>query len=117
MHPHSIKKGCSLMMYSRTSVCPYTGRCDNYQSIVRIQDKLHKERREFVMGRRKTPLRDYEEIMEDYQKKMENLIRAKEKCIQYHKRCLKYWRFNKLKEEEPIIPYKLQEKPIVVEDV
>jgi len=89
------------MMYEPTSICPYTERCENFQSIIRIGKELQNARWKMVWESSPSVSIGNDNYKIDVlQQQMENLMRAKKKCLHYHKRCLKFWQLKEKEEKE-----------------
>ena len=88
-------------VYKRTGLCPYTGECTSFQTIVNNErwmgKALSRLRRE---GLSFLPDEDggySEESMED---KLGHLRRVKERCYSYNGRCLRFWQYERRKEDK-----------------
>lgn len=88
-------------IYKSTGLCPYTGECESYQTIVNSENWIYKAlsrlRRE---GSDRLPREEggYSEQM--LQNRLENLRAVKRRCYGYNGRCLRFWQFEKKKEED-----------------
>lgn len=87
-------------MYESTGVCPYTDRCESFQSILRVEGQLLRARREAFFGRTEVPPGELYRILDSFHTDMEKINNAKERCIKFHYRCLRFWQLNKKEREE-----------------
>ena len=88
-------------IYGRTGLCPYTGDCTSFQTIVnseRWMGKALSRMRKGGLGSLPDEEGGYsEESMVD---KLEQLRRVKERCYSYNGRCLRFWQFERRKEDD-----------------
>ena len=82
------------MMYERTDTCPYTERCESFQSIIRIERELQNTWWKRTWERSPGASMedgDHDHALDVLQKRLENLTLVKRRCLHFHKRCLKFW--------------------------
>lgn len=88
-------------MYERTGLCPYTGECTSFRTIVKNErwmgKALSRIRREGASFLPKEEGGYSEESLVD---KLEQLRRVKERCYSHNGRCLRFWQFERKKEDE-----------------
>jgi len=83
-------------IYGRTGLCPYTGDCPSFKTIVSgerwIGQALSKVRRAGAMGLTEEEDEYSEESLVD---KLEQLKRVKDRCYSHNGRCLRFWQFER----------------------
>jgi hypothetical protein len=103
-------------IYERTGLCPYTGECNSFQTIVKNERWLGKAlsriRRQGLSYLPEEEGGYSEEALVD---KLEQLRRVKERCYSYNGRCLRFWQFEKRKEE--FKPFELIKRLEVLERI
>jgi len=86
-------------VYERTGLCPYTGDCDSYRSIVNgerwMGRALSEMRRE---GMDSLPRAEGGYSERDLQGRIAHLRRVKDRCFSSNGRCLRFWQFERKNE-------------------
>jgi hypothetical protein len=83
-------------VYDRTGLCPYTGDCDSYRSIVngeRWMERALSEMRREGMDSLSQAEGGYSE--HDLQGRIAHLRRVKDRCFSSNGRCLRFWQFER----------------------
>lgn len=96
-------------MYERTTLCPYTEKCESYQTILRserwMEHALSKLRREARQGT--SSYCGY--TVEALQWRLEHMNRVKERCYKHNGRCLRFWQFMAKEEREPDLQHRIMD--------
>jgi hypothetical protein len=86
-------------VYERTGLCPYTGDCDSYRSIVNgerwMEKALSTMRRE---GEARLTPAEGGYTADDLQDRLTHLRRVKDRCYSSNGRCLRFWQFQRKSE-------------------
>ena len=86
-------------VYERTGLCPYTGDCDSYRSIVNgerwMERALSSMRRG---GEDSLPRAEGGYTVDDLQSRLTHLRRVKDRCYSSNGRCLRFWQFERKNE-------------------
>jgi len=94
-------------MYERTSLCPYTDRCESYQTILRserwMEHALSKLRREARQGVSSYCGYTVEALLW----RLEHMNRVKERCYKHNGRCLRFWQFMANEKREPGLKHRM----------
>ena len=91
-------------MFDRTGPCPYTERCESFQTIRRAESWIEHElvgiRKACAQGDASIDEMDWAQVLE---KRMDHMRRVKERCYGFNNRCLRFWQFRGMerKEREP----------------
>jgi len=92
-------------VYDFNGVCPYTDRCDSFQTISRaerwMEEALLRMRKESVLDPSAV---DGEPSIYTLQWRLEHMRRVKERCYSYCHRCLRFRQFNSREGEGAAIP-------------
>lgn len=88
-------------MYGRTGVCPYTGECDSFRTIVNserwMERSLSRLRRS---GAFSLPEEEGGYTEESLLIRLEQMRRVKERCYGRNGRCLKFWQFERMNRDD-----------------
>ena len=81
-------------MFDRTGPCPYTEKCESFQTIGRAEGWIEHE----LVGLRKASAQgdasmDEMDLAQMLEKRMDHMRRIKERCYGYNRRCLRFWQF------------------------
>ena len=83
-------------VYERTGLCPYTGDCESFRSIVNgerwMEKALSTMRRS---GADSLPWADGGYTVDDLQDRLAHLRRVKTRCYSGNGRCLRFWQFER----------------------
>ena len=91
-------------MFERTDFCPYTERCESYQTISRaeswIERAMSRLRQEIARGLHPG---DGNPSIENFQWRLDHLRKVKERCYGYNGRCLRFWQFKADEDGRPLL--------------
>jgi hypothetical protein len=94
-------------MYERTSLCPYTEKCESYQTILRaerwMEHALSKLRREARQG--VSSYCGY--TVEALNWRLEHMNRVKDRCYNRNGCCLRFWQFRAKEERESSLRHRI----------
>jgi hypothetical protein len=83
-------------VYERTGLCPYTGDCESFRSIVNgerwMEKALSTMRR---AGADSLPRAEGGYTVDDLQGRLAHLRRVKNRCYSSNGRCLRFWQFER----------------------
>ena len=86
-------------VYDRTGLCPYTGDCESFRSIVNgerwMEKALSTMRRE---GKDSLPRAEGGYTVNNLQDRLAHLRRVKNRCYSSNGRCLRFWQFERMNE-------------------
>ena len=86
-------------MYERTGLCPYTGDCDSYRSIVNGERWMEKALSTMRRGGEDSlPMAEGGYTVQDLQGRLTHLRRVKDRCYSSNGRCLRFWQFERKNE-------------------
>jgi hypothetical protein len=86
-------------VYERTGLCPYTGDCDSYRSIVNGERWMEKALSAMRRGGVDSlPRAEGGYTVDDLQSRLTHLRRVKDRCYSSNGRCLRFWQFERKNE-------------------
>jgi hypothetical protein len=86
-------------VYERTGLCPYTGDCDSYRSIVNGERWMEKALSAMRRGGVDSlPKAEGGYTVDDLQSRLTHLRRVKDRCYSSNGRCLRFWQFERKNE-------------------
>ena len=86
-------------VYERTGLCPYTGDCDSYRSIVNGERWMEKALSAMRRGGLDSlPKAEGGYTVDDLQSRLTHLRRVKDRCYSSNGRCLRFWQFERKNE-------------------
>ena len=104
-------------VYERTGLCPYTGDCESFRSIVNgerwMEKALSTMRR---AGADSLPGAEGGYTVDDLQGRLAHLRRVKNRCYSSNGRCLRFWQFER-KDESRSSLNRLRRKRVADEGV
>jgi hypothetical protein len=91
-------------IFERTDFCPYTDRCESYQTISRAESWIERAmvrlRQEITQGLHPG---DGSHSIENLQWRLDHLRKVKERCYGYNGRCLRFWQFKSDEDGKPLL--------------
>ncbi|HUS79137.1 MAG TPA: hypothetical protein VM050_10835 [Patescibacteria group bacterium] len=82
--------------FRNTSLCPYTGECSSYRSIVNSERWMEKALTQLRRtGENKLPVSESGYTDHMLETNLMQLRRVKERCYNHNGRCLRFWQFDK----------------------
>jgi len=88
-------------VYETTSLCPYTGNCESYRTIVNGERWMEKALSDLRRsGNDKLPRSEGGYTDHILMNKLSQLRRVKDRCYNHNGRCLRFWQFDKKNKEE-----------------
>jgi len=88
-------------VYETTSLCPYTGNCESYRTIINGERWMEKALSDLRRsGKDKLPRSEGGYTDHILMNKLSQLRRVKDRCYNHNGRCLRFWQFDKKNKEE-----------------